>query len=367
MAIKGARVSLIDESLRMAIALKPDIARTYPNVSALREDEPLLDLEPFDNAISSASYLFFAPRIRKIGADVKSDVGSKFKDAVAPLRKGSSIVYMLPVGIGGNGENIRIIEHVTGMSAADGKDLSYYYMPVHSVSGPGSELSVGSVRTKHDNVLAKMLHDPDVRRKITFADLNSSELTHIIRILGHYSGIASILEVCKKATSDPSENTATEWAFGDLYIDDATSGLYDLRVIASSLDGGGPLMYLVNGSIRGIEGYLKHLIDSLRNTLKKNELKASRTKVSIAWTLDLHEMRGDKIELLEILEDRIKDYIGDVERQQIPGFDPYNQDKTLIVLACSKGDFDRVNSSKNSGSDIIVMKANPLCQTLINK
>ena len=31
-AVKGSKVSLIDESARMAITLKPDIARTYPNV-----------------------------------------------------------------------------------------------------------------------------------------------------------------------------------------------------------------------------------------------------------------------------------------------------------------------------------------------
>ncbi|HEU4985045.1 MAG TPA: hypothetical protein VFT58_05345, partial [Nitrososphaera sp.] len=40
MAVKGAKVSLIDESLRNAISLKADIARTYPNVSSLVEDEP---------------------------------------------------------------------------------------------------------------------------------------------------------------------------------------------------------------------------------------------------------------------------------------------------------------------------------------
>ena len=63
----------------MAIKLKPDIARTYPNVSSLIEDEPLLALEPIDIAINDASYVFFAPRIRKIGQDVKSDVTSKFE------------------------------------------------------------------------------------------------------------------------------------------------------------------------------------------------------------------------------------------------------------------------------------------------
>src|ERR1700730_2305403 len=72
-AVKGFKVSLIDEAARMAISLKPDIARTYPDVSSLIEDEPLLALEPVDVAVSEASYIFFAPKIRKVGQEVKSD------------------------------------------------------------------------------------------------------------------------------------------------------------------------------------------------------------------------------------------------------------------------------------------------------
>src|SRR5437016_11233320 len=59
-AVKGFKVSLIDEAARMAISLKPDIARTYPDVSSLIEDEPLLALEPVDVAVSEASYIFFS-------------------------------------------------------------------------------------------------------------------------------------------------------------------------------------------------------------------------------------------------------------------------------------------------------------------
>jgi hypothetical protein len=360
-AVKGAKVSLIDESLRNAISLKADIARTYPNVSSLMEDEPLLGLEPMDVAVSNATCLFFAPRIRKIGTDVKADVSSKFKDAVKALKKGSSVVYMLPTGVGGNSENIALIEHVTGMSAD--QDFSYYYMP-SSLIAAGSETMVGSVRGRQDNNLAKMLHD-DSRRKVSFVDVNSAELVHVIRTLSHYSGMASILEVCKKAAD--SQIPASELmhgTFSDLYVDDVTAGLYDLRVIGASLDGAGPLMYLVNGSVRGIEGYVKHLIDQIRATLKKRDLKASRTKVAIAWTLDPHEMRGDKMDLLSALETKVRDYIGDVERHQGPTFDLYHTDKTTVVIACSKADYEKVASKNAKSDDLIIIKANPLCETV---
>lgn len=364
-AVKGAKVSLIDESLRNAISLKADIARTYPNVSSLVEDEPLLGLEPMDVAIGSASYLFFAPRIRKIGTDVKADVAAKFKDAVKALKKGSSVVYMLPSGIGGNNENIALIEHVTGMVAD--QDVSYYYIPSSPIAS-GTETLVGSVKSKQDNNLAKMLYDTDGKKKVSFVDIYSAELSHVIRTLSHYSGMASILEVCKKATDgNLPANELMHGTFSDLYIDDVTSGLYDLRIIGSSLDGAGPLMYLVNGSIRGIEGYTKHLIDQVRGTLKKRDLKASRTKVAIAWTLDPHEMRGDKIDLLSSLETKVRDYIGDVERHQGPTFDLYHTDKTTVVITCSKADFDKVVSKNRQSDDFIVIKANPLCETLLQE
>jgi hypothetical protein len=361
-AVKGTKVSLVDESVRMAISLKPDIARTYPNVSSLVEDEPLLDLEPTDVAVSNASYVYFAPRVRKVGPDAKSDVTTKFKDAIKALKRGASVVYMLPTGIGGNNENIALIEHMAGLTVE--KDVSYYYLPMSTLSGTGFESLIGSVKSKQDAHLSKMLYEPDTRRKLSFVDINSAELLHVIKTLSHYSGMASILEICKKAADGNTGSELMRGSFADLYVDDVTNGLYDLRIIGSSLDGAGPLMYLVNGSIKGIEGYVKYLIDQVRATLKKRDLKASRTKVAIAWTLDQHEMRGDKIELLSSLETKIKDYIGDVERHHGPTFDLYHTDKTTVVIACSKADYEKVISKNMANQDFIVMKANPLCETL---
>jgi hypothetical protein len=210
-----------------------------------------------------------------------------------------------------------------------------------------------------------MLYDQDGKKKVAFVDIYSAELSHVIRTLSHYSGMASILEVCKKAAdSGVPASELMHGTFSDLYIDDVTSGLYDLRIIGASLDGAGPLMYLVNGSIRGIEGYLKHLIDQVRGTLKKRDLKASRTKVAIAWTLDPHEMRGDKMDLLSALETKVRDYIGDVERHQGPTFDLYHTDKTTVVIACSKADYEKVASKNAKSDDLIIIKANPLCETV---
>ncbi len=87
MAMKGADVYIIDESNPSAISLKAEIAKIYPNVASLKEDEPLLAMEPIDVAISKAQYLFFTPRVRKTGQDIKTEIHSKFKDATKSLKK----------------------------------------------------------------------------------------------------------------------------------------------------------------------------------------------------------------------------------------------------------------------------------------
>ena len=363
-ALKGSKVSLIDESARMAIRLKPDIARTYPNVRSLIEDEPLLALEPIDIAISDASHIFFAPRIRKVGQDVKSDVTSKFRDAIGALKKGTSVIYSLPTGIGGNNENIALIEHMTGLSV--GKDVFYYYMPVNSPDNlsSASEILVGSFKSKPDAQMSNMLYEQDAIHKLNFVDIMSAEIVYSIKTLRHYTSMASVLEVCKHIKNNDASSRLIHDAFRDIYIDDIANGLYDLRAIGSSLGGAGPLMYLVNGTIKSIEGYIKHVLDEIRSMLKKRDLKASRTKVSIAWTLDPNEMRGDKIELLSSLETKLKDYIGDVESQQSANFNLYPTDKTMIIVACTRNDAMRILSKDKQTLEFILMKANPICETI---
>lgn len=366
-AIRGHKVSLIDESARMAIMLKPEITKTYPTVSSLLEDEPLLELQPVDVAINMASYVFFSPKVRKTGQDVRADISSKLRDVVRSISPGTSIVFTLPTGVGGNTENIALIEHLTGYVI--GRDIYYYYMPITSVSELSqSDLLVGSSSSnKKDLHLLGLIQDLPETEGSNIVDIYSAELAHVIRILEHYTGLASTLEVCKQTHSSGFPSQVLQNKYGDLYIDEISNGLYDLRVVASSLSGAGPLAYLVNGTIKGIEGYVKHLIDRLRLVLKMAELKASRTRVIIAWTLDQNEMKGDKIELFSTMESRLKDYIGDVERRPGTSLDIYPTDKNTVVIACSKDDFGAISKTNNHNLDMIIMKANPVCEAMVNE
>lgn len=354
MAINGANVFIIDESSQSAISLKAEIAKTYPNVSSLKEDEPLLAMEPIDVAISKSQYLFFAPRIRKTGQETKTEVHSKFKDATSSLKKGSSVIYALPTGIGGNSENISLLEHITGLEV--GKSISYYYYPLGGGNQPPKV--IGSYETKEDKILASLITAP--KKEISFVGIPSAEHFHAINVLSRFSTMCSVLEVCKFAQDDVTKTELQSNDFQNIFLDDVVNGLYDLRSLGTSFEGANTLMYLINGSLKGIDGYIKRLIDEIRSTLKKNDLKASRTKITLSWSLDQHEMRGDKIEMLQNLITKLRDYIGDVEAYEDPNLDLFHNDKTTILVICSKTDYE--NLRKKHDNNLIMIKANPLCE-----
>ncbi len=352
---KGIPVSIIDDSSGMAIVLKPDIAKTYSSVTSFIQDETLLDFEPFDIAVGNASYVFFTPRIRKSWPDAKNHIGSKFQDVIKHVNKETSIIYTVPAGFGINNENITLIEHRTGLNV--GKNIYYHYMPLSSISSTLFEGIVGT-RSELDSNLTSLLSELEPANRIKVVDVESAEYLYSIRILRHYGLMSPIFEICKFADHTFQSQIMENESFDELYIDDLVSGLFDLNTILASLTGISPLTLLVKGNIATVENYLKHLTEQIKIILKKYELKASKTKAIISWTFDPNEMRGDKLDILSRLESRLKDYVGDVERHDSL-FDFYSSEKKMIVVSCSKDDFEKINNN-NPNSEIIIIKATPL-------
>ena len=357
-ALNGGDVQIIDESTPSAISIKEDIANSYPTVQALKDDEPLLAMTSIDAAISKAQVLIFAPKIRKTGQDIKIEINSKFKDAVSNIKKNCLVVYGLGTGFGGNSENMSLLEHVTGLKV--GKNVSYFYYPLSKENI--SKSFIGSSDGKENESLKKLF---SFNKNLNFLTLTSSEYFHAIDILKQFSNQTSILEVCKFAKDSATKSDLNSEKLGEIFLDDIVDDLFDLRSLSSSFEGASSLMYLINGSMKGIDGYIKRLIDETRLILKKNELKASRTKILLLWTLDQHEMKGEKIEKLQELELKLKDYIGDVESISQPT-DIFQNDKTTIVVVCSKSDLEYVLKN-NKDDEIIILKANPLCQLVSKK
>jgi len=353
MVINGAEVRIIDESSSSAILLNSEIAKTYPNVKSLKEDEPLLSMEPSKIAISKAEYLFFTPRIRKTGDDLKTEINSKFKAAIEELKEGSSVINCLPTGFNGNNDNISFLKHITGFEA--GKSISYFYFPVQDLNKIPEV--VGSLKKTSEKKVLSLLKIDKKERKLV--DISSAEYLHAINTIQRFSSLCSILEVCKFVKNDTKHSVLFN-DFRNIYLDDMITGLYDLRILGSSFESSQTLMYLINGSVRGISGYIKRLIDTIRITLKKNELKAAKTKIILSWTLDANEIRGDRIEILNTIASKLRDYIGDIETSS-GTTDIFHHDKTTIIIACSNFDYNEIMKSQKD-EDIFVIKANPLCE-----
>jgi hypothetical protein len=352
---KGIPVSIIDDSSGMAITLKPDIAKTYSSVTSFIQDETLLDFEPFDVAINSASFIFFTPRIRKSWPDAKNHIGSKFQDVIKHVNKDSSIINTVPAGFGVNNENITLIERRTGLSV--GKNIFYHYMPVSSISSSLFESIIGTKSQVNSN-LTSLLNGLYPNNMMKIVDIESAEYIYCIRILRHYGLMSPIFEICKFADHNFQSQIMESGSIDEIFLDDLVVGLFDLNTILSSLAGISPLTLLVKGNIATVENYLKHLTEQIKILLKRFELKASKTKAIISWTFDPNEMRGDRLEIISRLESRLKDYVGDVERHDSI-FDFYSSEKKIIVLSCSKTDFEKLNKN-NPNSEIIIVKATPL-------
>ena len=213
MVTNGADVQIIDEASSSAILLKPEIAKAYTNVISLREDEPLLAMEPSKIAISKSKYLFFTPRIRKTGQDLKTEINSKFKDAVGALKEGSSVINCLPTGFGGNNEHISLLKHVTGLDV--GKSVSYFYFPLNDLNKMPKV--IGSAKKNDEKKLLSLLNMDKKERKIV--DISSAEYLHAIDTVQSFSSLCSILEICKFVNKD-AKNVTLFNDFKTIYLDD---------------------------------------------------------------------------------------------------------------------------------------------------
>lgn len=351
MAIAGVEVHIIDRFSPSAILLTAEIARTYPDVASIMEDEPLLAMKPMAMAISDAQYLFFAPVVRKSLPDIKTEINSKFKEVVAGLKKNSSVVFMLPTGFGGNSENISLLEHVTGLVV--GKSVSYFYYPLRSSDRQSAV--VGSFNGAEDDALSALLADASGPKK--FVSLTSAEYFHAIDVVSRFTGLSSMLEVCKYA-KDGNTKSSMESELPDLFLDDIADEITDLLLLKSSFEKSDNLLYLINGSLRGIEYYIKRIVDEIRSYLKNNEIRSSRVRVVLSWTVDSHAMRGDKIDMRQQLQTKIRDYVSDVEILDDSDAQLFHNGKITIFLACSKSDLDHVLEIDSSP---IMVKAGLLC------
>ena len=283
LASKGFIVSLIDETLGTAMELRPEIAGDYRELRDLLSDEILMTIKSVRESISTSRVIFFTPKVRRNDEEILSEVKLRIADVSKYLTSGSLIVFCLPLGIQGSKEIIDRIEHSSGLTV--GLDFLFGYSPIDS----GKPTVFGC-----DGKLADFSDVIDAAGfSMEILGMPKAEIVHAQKLVSRYSMLASTFESAKRLIQlgfdCPRE-------YKQVFADDLSANLFDLRLVYGSLDTGDPILYLVSGSIKSTDGYTRFLVDRIREFVKLKELKASRLRILLFSDNDQMEMRGDRIE-----------------------------------------------------------------------
>ena len=350
-----ASVTIVDDTLQMAMDLTPELVKTHSTLQELVGGESLMGLKPIPQVLSEAKLIFFAPKLRKTGDESIIESNTKVREVAAHVSTGSTIINTLPMGIGGNSDNVAVIEKQTGMKV--GETINYAYCPLRPRGQPGVIALSAKVRDT--------LSPDEIGMKSSYGGITASELAYVSSILNESAAIAVEVELMKKARSQnrlASQEVAVGRREGEKYIDDLASFVYDLTAVQASEDVGEPLTYMAGAALRSLENDVRYIVDESRELLREMQLKASRTKVLVAWTVDRFEMRADRMRTAEGLVERLRDYVTDVRQVQAESAeevtDPF---KHNVMIACSARDREWIKSLRRAvrAQEMTVLNATP--------
>ena len=361
-AIGGATVYVVDESNLTAILVNTEIARTYPDIYTLQEDEPIMSFEPLRDAVSKSEYLFFAPRIRTQNHNTKASIQALFQDAVEFVKCGASVIFCVPVGITENGDFASILQYDTGF--AIGSEVSYYYYPLEA--GRVSPQVIGSATPdRPDQYLAMMLPSPtssDSDDGVRFATLEAAEHLHVLNMVSRFAQACSHVEVGLSMPDEIHLEVTPDERVQEMYVDDMIGGMFDMLQIKRSLERSKPLQKLVSMYVNTIESYIRRLVDRIKRAARDCQMRTTRIKMVMLWSFDPHLLRGDRNAVCDILTNYIHDWVYDIDILEDLPRGVFVGEKHVAVLVCSQHNLNAALTAKKMRSDLLVIKANPLCE-----
>ena len=349
--IDKAQVTIVDETLQRAMGVDSSFLRKNPNLAQLMSEEPLLGLKPLEQVLGEAQVVFFTPKLRRPSDEALIEAGSKLRDLSRYLSKGVTFVNALPPGPGGNSENIMLLEKQSGL--AIGNSLSYAYMPLRPRDP--KPVVVSAAKSKDSHALQ------DLGFTENSQNVFSAELEYVSSVIEATTAAVTEIELARRAREAKVDLQRTS----DLFVDEFAKYLYDLKTIQASDETGESISYLAGATMKSLENYVRYVVDETRDILKEKELKASRTKISLVWTLDRYEMRGERLQMADSVQQRLRDYVTDVE--VVPGSSMKTSSEVLdplkhnVVIACSKEDYESVKVAKKGhrNLEMTLLQATP--------
>jgi hypothetical protein len=280
------------------------------------------------------------------------EANTKLRELSRYVSRGATLANALPTGPGGNSENIMLVEKQTGLKIGD--SLTYSYMPLKP--GDSRPSVVSTIGPKGESRLEELGFTQNSQ------NIYAAELEYASSVLEEAIGSVTQIELAKKAREARlSLRTGKE-----RFIDEFSEYLFDLKAIQASENAGEAIAYLAGATMKSLENFVRYVVDETRELLKEKDLKASRTRITLLWDLDRYEMRPDRLQMAESIQQRLRDYVTDVEIVSGPwkegGSDVVLDSlKHNVVLACSRSDYESLKQSKrgrgNTDTTVVVATA----------
>jgi UDP-N-acetyl-D-mannosaminuronate dehydrogenase len=359
--VEKSSVTIVDETLQIAMDLEQSVVKTHRTLQDLAADEMLMGLRPISSVLSEAPVIMFTPKLRKTGDEAVIEASSKLRDVAKYVSAGSTVVNFLPTGIGGNSDNVALLEKHTGMKV--GERLNYAYSPIFPETGigkgPGSseDAPVKAAVFGEKGASEGFASLDELGFRSEYGAIANLELEYITRILSLCTSMAAEVELMRKSR----EQKASLVVEPERYVDQLASLVYDLTAIQSSEDVGEPITYLAGAAVKSLENYERYIVEETRDLLRELQLKASRTRVMVAWSADKYEMRADRRATAHAVTEKLRDYVTDVRQVDSTSrtdelIDSY---KHSVAIVCTPADFEWFKGLKKSfrSSEITIVKA----------
>jgi hypothetical protein len=240
-----------------------------------------------------------------------------------------------------------------------GERLNYAYCPLGPLPGPAdAAASANSIAVLGSKAASKDFASlEDLGFKVVYGGVASLELEYISRVLALCTSMTAEVELMRKAR----ELKVSGGAQPERYVDQLASLIYDLTAIQSNEDVGEPITYLAGAAVKSLENYGRYVVEETRDLLRELQLKASRTRVLVAWSADKYEMRADRLTTAQSLTEKLRDYVTDVRLVDVKSRtdDLIDSYKHSVAIVCTPADFEWFKGLKKSfrSSEITILRA----------
>ena len=370
LASQGFPVSMVDEEMQIATEIIPSVAKSIRTLPKLIGNDQLLSIKPVEAVLSEAEYVFFAPKVGRHPEEAESEINSRLREVAKAMMKGATVIYHLPSGLGGFEAIVTLLEKISGLTRGEGFDYVYAPLKPRTIE-PYCLGFLTKPKKNLFNLFSKLGFKPLV------LNCRSAEAMHASKILSTYSTLASQIVAYGLLQGSERVKLGRILSGRNVFIDTLASQILDLRLIVSTLPSKEPLTHLASNVLKIVDGFSKRVLEEVRSLMKNLELKASKTKVILNWSVDRYEMRGDRLGVHQTLLEMLRDYVNDISTISSAPWNESNLDfkikeilaepRIKLIISGSQTDhkalWERLSREHSLGQYIFI-KANLVCETL---